>query len=217
MDWNGALKDHRAALIGIVDEIFALLELVLDGTIKRLPKLLYHSAERLLLPAEAAVRRLIVIASRGMKVELLAPRPMPKDLLIVAKGTGPKPFQLFDTRKTFHESEPKPKILPRIHSFNLSPLVPQFQPIKTVETSLDATQLCRRYHALKSALENLPNQAKRFLRWRLRRLAKQAPKFTSPMRPGPPPGSRKRPRDSIDFILKECHDLAFMALYENTS
>jgi hypothetical protein len=44
-----------------------------------------------------------------------------------------------------------------------------------------------------------------------------SPKFTSPLRPGRPPGYRKKPRDDIDFVLKECHALARDVIAEDTS
>jgi hypothetical protein len=44
-----------------------------------------------------------------------------------------------------------------------------------------------------------------------------SPKFTSPLRPGPPPGHRRKPKDEIDFVLKECHALARDVLGEDSS
>ena len=43
---------------------------------------------------------------------------------------------------------------------------------------MDAAVLARRLQALKSALEDLPHQARRMARWRVRREAAKAPKFT---------------------------------------
>ena len=61
----------------------------------------------------------------------------------------------------------------------------------------DATSLRRRARALLDALVDLPAQARRLVRWRLKRL-----------RPGFPPGYRRgRPVDEVDEILRECMSL----------
>ena len=72
-------------------------------------------------------------------------------------------------------------------------------------------------NALKSALDDLPRQAKRLARWRLRREAMPSPKFRSPLRPGRPPGHRKKPVHEVDEILAECHGLACWAMEPDTS
>jgi hypothetical protein len=87
---------------------------------------------------------------------------------------------------------------------------------------LDATRLCRRLSALKAALDDIPGQAKRLARWEARRdLRRQQPDpkpgRNSPMRPGWPPGYRKRPVHEIDDLLRECHSLAVWALKPDTS
>jgi hypothetical protein len=60
--------------------------------------------------------------------------------------------------------------------------------------------------AIKQALDDLPAQAKRLARWRMRRQAQA--KSTSALRPGRPPGHRKKETHDIDAVLKECHTLA---------
>jgi len=222
MDWEQAIEINRTALRRVVEQLFALLELALDGSLRRLPTVLYSEAERLLTPAESALRRLIIIAARGLEVTLGPARPMPKDLVIERTGAGRPSFPLFDARKRFNADEPMQALtsnVPRIHFFETSPLVPQFQqaPSATLATNLDATMLCRRYAALKYALDTLPRQAKRLARWRLRRAKLENPKFTSPLRPGPPPGQRHKPHHEIDHVLRECHGLAFDALREESS
>ncbi len=49
-------------------------------------------------------------------------------------------------------------------------------------------------------------------RWRARREAEKAPKFKSPLRPGQPPGHRRKPTHEIDNILAKCHWLAWEAM-----
>jgi hypothetical protein len=169
MNWNRAIEINQDALRSVVEEIFALLELVLDGTILRLPHVLHVAANRLLVPAEAALRRLIVIAARGLKVQVPEPRAKSKGPRTLAKGILPLNFQLYDMRKRFDRVRPKlqKSITPRIHFFGVYPLggsvVP---PAKKQNTSM---RICRRFAAFKLALENIPHQAKRLALWQAKR------------------------------------------------
>ncbi len=83
--------------------------------------------------------------------------------------------------------------------------------------TVSAARLNRRLQALKAALDDLPRQAKRLARWRQRREAMPGPVFKSPLRPGPPPGRRKRHIHEIDDILADCHWLAWDAMRTDTS
>ena len=80
----------------------------------------------------------------------------------------------------------------------------------------NAERLTRRLQALKLALEDLPRQAKRLARWQQRR--KHAPdhKFMSPLRPGRPPGYRRKPIHEVDEVLIECDGLAWEAMKPDT-
>src|SRR5690349_9594907 len=80
MDWARAIEINQSALSRIVAELFAMVGLAVEGAGARLPRPLYHAALRMLRPAESAVRRLIVIAARGLVVKPYAPRPMPAGL-----------------------------------------------------------------------------------------------------------------------------------------
>ena len=80
-----------------------------------------------------------------------------------------------------------------------------------------AQGLTRRLEALKSALEDLPRQAKRLARWQQRRKAAPDHKFLSPLRPGRPPGYRRKPIHEVDEVLIECDDLAWEAMKPDTS
>jgi hypothetical protein len=228
MDWAKAIAINQAALSRIVAALIAMVELASGGPVARLPKPLYRAVLLVLRPAEAAVRRLIVIAARGLKVKLSPPRPMPKGLALAGRGKeGRVSFPLFDARKRFAPPRPSRAVAraePRIYFLDASPLIPLFRP-RPAEVAVPeledgrvrATRLLRRLAALKLALETLPRQAKRLARWRARRARMQNPKFKSPLRPGPPPGHRNKPKDEIDWVLKECHGLASDALREDTS
>jgi hypothetical protein len=228
MDWAKAITINQTALTRIVAALIAMVGLVGDGIAARLSRPTYRTVLLVLRPAEAAVRRLIVIAARGIVVKPQSVRPMPKGLALARKGSGRVSFQLIDPRQRFVPWRPKPlpdHKLPRIRLLfdDRPPGTIIFRPEDfgrpepVTDDSVDATRLSRRLMAIKLALETLPRQAKRLARWRAKREQMPSPKFRSPLRPGPPPGHRKKPRDEIDWVLKECHALARDALEADTS
>ena len=226
IDWDHAVRRHSEALRGIAAELFVLLGLAGGTAITRIPPSLHSAVLRVLRPAESALRRLIVIAARGVVVELAPSRPMPKGHVIAKGGGGRLPsFQLYDPRKDFPElRQPRVKYAknpPRIHFFPYDSLRPATLPVAAPEVPPDglvnATRIARRLEALKLALEDLPRQARRLARWRLRREREKAPKFRSPLRPGRPPGSRRKPTHEVDEVLIECHGLAWEAMKTDTS
>ena len=223
MDWARAIERNQTALTRIVAALLAMVDLSIFCT-SRLMQPVYFEVLRGLRPAESAVRRLIAIAARGLKVELPPSRPMPKGLVITGKGTGPIAFQLFDSRKRFRFGPRKPpyaKLGPRVWLVGSDPLVPQFQPREVDPPvplpGINAQNLTRRLAAIKLALDNIPYQAERLVRWQIRRNGMKSPKFRTPLRPGPPPGHRKEPEEDIDIVLHECHALAKDALKDDTS
>jgi hypothetical protein len=226
MDWDLAIKRNSEALKGIIETLFAMLG---DATVARIPRSVHSAVLRVLRPAESAMRRLIVIAARGLVVKPVASHPMPKGR-IIRKGGMPRPsFQLFDPRKNFPELRQHPvkyaKHPPRILFFGddsrldalWSVPEPAAAPAPPSDGLVNAERISRRLQALKLALDDLPRQARRMARWRQRREAAKAPKFKSPLRPGPPPGHRKRPIHEVDEILADCHALAWDALKPDTS
>ena len=226
MDWDRAIEINQAALTRIVAALIAMVEMAAGGTAALLPASLYNAVSRMLLPTESAVRRLIVIAARGLKVKPAPARPMPLGLALARNGGVGNPFQLFDARKRFGPASLERAAAtanPRIHVFAYNPLIPLFQtrpaesPVPEPDEAIDAARLGRRLAAVRMALENLPRQARRMVRWQARRDRMQSPAFRSPFRPGPPPGHRKKPKDEIDFVLRECHALASDVLNEDTS
>jgi hypothetical protein len=111
-----------------------------------------------------------------------------------------------------------------------SPIAPRRLPAPG--DPVDATRLGLRFAALASALDDLPRQAKRFARWRARRDAIRAEERNPdtaaqgghlphvrrrshrnwPLRPGRPPGWRRKPDHEIHEVLNVVHGLAFWAL-----
>jgi hypothetical protein len=194
-----------------------------------IPQPLHRSVLRILRPAESAVRRLIIIAACGLVVKVAPSRPMPKGQIIGNGGNVRTSFQLFDTRKNFPElrqhrikyAKNPPRILFLGPDSKVDDLWPRRPPIAASAPPSDglvnAERISRRLQTLKLVLEDLPRQAKRMARWRLRREAAKTPKFKSPLRPGPPPGHRKRQIHPIDEILADCHGFAWEALKPDTS
>ena len=229
MDWARAIERNSEALKGIVEALFAMLGLAGDATVARIPQPLHRAVLRVLRPAESAVRRLIVIAARGLVVKLAPSRPMPAGPIGKGGGIRRPSFQLFDPRKNFaelrqHRRRPT-RNPPRIHFFGSDPRVaalwparpPAADPAPPPDGLVNAERLTRRLQALKLALEDLPRQARRLARWRVRRENAKSPKFKSPLRPGHPPGYRRKPVHEVDEVLAECHGLACDAMRPDTS
>jgi hypothetical protein len=226
MDWELAIKRNSEALQSIIAALFVMLG---DATVARIPRSLHSAVLLVLRPAESAMRRLIIIAARGLVVKVAPSRPMPKGQIIGKGGSVCTSFQLFDTRKDFPElrqhrikyAKHPPRILffgpdSRLDSLWSVP-EPAAAPAPETDGLVKVARLSRRLQALKLALEDLPRQARRMARWRVRREAAKAPKFKSPLRPGPPPGHRKRQIHPIDEILADCHWLAWDAMRTDTS
>jgi hypothetical protein len=229
MDWDLAIKRNSKALNGIIAALFAMLGLVGDATVSRIPQSLHSAVLRVLRPAESAVRRLILIAARGVVVKVAPSRPMPKGQITGKSGNSRSSFQLFDTRKDFPElrqhrvkyAKHPPRILFFGDDSRLDALwsvpEPTAAPAQETDGLVNAERISRRLQVLKLALDDLPRQAKRLARWRVRRENMPNPKFKSPLRPGPPPGHRKRKIHEVDEILADCHWLAWDAMKPDTS
>jgi hypothetical protein len=236
MNWAHAIARNRTALLAVVAAIFGLVGRE-GGPVSRRVR---NAALALLRPAEAAVRRLIVIAARGV---VAAPRPTPDAAFRdVSAGDTAEPsglarrpaFRLFDRQKRFGRvfRPLKPAGVPRIRTF-FGPAVIAAAPSPAAvarpdpEAAVDAARLRLRLAALERALATLPHQARRLARWRARAEAKAARETAqasvaarrafSPLRLGHPPGYRRpstadAPDSSIDAVLRECHLLALDAL-----
>jgi hypothetical protein len=239
MFWADVIDRNSTALKAIIGTLYLLL-----GCAPRLTPGVYRRVLRGLRPAESALRRLIVIASRVYVIEVapLRVRPVavkPALATPVASTTlRPKPLQrgysfpLFDPRKpvSMIRKRKTSRVVPRIRlldwgydpriSVQFPPprvLVPAPAPPPPSDGLVDAARITRRLHALRLALDDLPGQAARLVRLQQKREAHPGPVFKTPIRPGHPPGYRRRKRREIDDVLIECHHLALEALKVNTS
>jgi hypothetical protein len=235
MRWAKDIDHNTHALTGILTMLFAMVGLVDKTALQRISRELHLAVMRVLRPAESATRRLIVLAAQervAKPAPLQSVTPHPKHVRPKnsSERGGPRYiFKLYDARKSF-----KPRrrglpsgIGPQIRVVSFDPRIPllalQSKPDAPSlhDGKVNALPLNRRLFALKSALANIPHQAQRLLRWQARREHQrdhdQRPIFTTPLRPGRPPGYRQRPCHEVDDILNDCHGLARLALMPDTS
>jgi hypothetical protein len=241
--WDDVLARNSQALALVVAELLAVLAAYGGTEAVSLPRAVHVTIIRVLRPAESALRRLILIAARDVTVKAAKP-PMQPRSSVAAAGNRTSPrmpesrsasrmaFQLFDPRKRFNLRRVRyTKLTPRIYFIApKAPFAPLFQqpaaapvrpPIPSASDRLiSARRLCLRLKALSSALEDIPRQARRLVRVRMRRETQQPPRLFLPLRTGKPPGHRNRPSHEIDDILADCHKYALGVLCEqkpNTS
>ncbi|MGE3832282.1 MAG: hypothetical protein AB7F76_14900 [Parvibaculaceae bacterium] len=226
MDWALAIERNREPLLRIIATLFAMIGLTGTGAVERLSRPLYRTVLGVLRPAEAAVRRLIVVAARGMVVKPRQRRPAPVGLAISGTGRGRLSFQLFDPRRPCGEGNgrrhagPRPQPHIRFIDVAFDPRISVFRHAASAaaapapdaedavaDATVNAIPLCRRLAAIRGALEDLPRQARRYVRWQARPVDARRPQRATPLRPGPPPGCRK-PVHEVDDILARCHWLA---------
>jgi hypothetical protein len=190
MDWNAAIEKNREALKRVLAMLVAMAGLD-GGRPTTLPRHLHRAVLSLLRPAEAAARRLIIVAARGIVVALPPARPRkPKPTSTILRngiGTGivmPRGFRplaglsrtaprtlavpLFDPLPRWNtRARPAASGFPRISIPGLTQPFPVPRPPSS-DDSIDATRLALRLGALGRALDDLPREARRFARWRAR-------------------------------------------------
>lgn len=227
---------NAQALKVIVAQLFAVLAVY--GGVQgpevsfRVPRSVHATILRVLRPAESALRRLIVIAARHVKVEtapVMSPpgevSPPGKRPVTGARRSRRLVFQLFDPRMRLGQRHVTyASIVPRV-SF-IAP-DPPFTPLAVrpvdrsretePEQQIGVRRMCLRLQTLTAALEDLPKQARRLAVWRLRRETAKRPTFISPLRPGRPPGFRKVPMFDVDLVLEDCHKYAGGVLAERSA
>lgn len=142
-------------------------------------------ALRLLRPAEALVRRLIVMMAYLMDVQpvpaALSPAHVQHETVKRGQGTQPR-FRLF---------EPLPGFA-RVFAAPAAPQGPEKAGESPAERPVSAAMLVRRLEGLEAVLAAPEAHARRYARWRARRRRMARPGRTDPVRPGYPPGVRSR-------------------------
>ncbi len=186
-----------------------------------LPRHLYAAIMLILRPCESAIRRLIIIAARGLVLKARASRPIPAGLASFAADNPSRTpsFQLIDPLKQFDPDLWDQNIDPAASMHKVLPFDGTFahHQAQLAAQRINATLLFNRLRAMRHALNDLPRQARRLARWQARRdeiLSSKAPyKPTrmSPFRPGPPPGYRRKDIHPVDSVLKDVHYFAIEA------
>jgi hypothetical protein len=207
LDWQAAITRNRDALITIIAALMKSLGLVQGGVLTTLPRHLYRKALFIIRPAEAAVRRLIMMAAYEMELRGIKPR-QPRATDERYRTSFPNPinfapsFNLIDPLKLFGEEAPDYACFGPAFNDERGP---------ADRTPLPAASLGRRLLALKHALDNVQKQARRLTRWYAIRdaaLKARAPHRLSPLRPGFPPGYRRKPVHEVEEVLLDCHSFA---------
>ncbi len=240
MDWPLAIARNKDALKKIIAALFTLAGLTSTrnrgeevpaadrrGAVS-LPRHLIAAILLILRPAESAVRRLILILAlcRNSGTVCLTPRENGASLASrlqklskLSPNLHAPAFVLFDTLKSFDPDEiwnADPAAQIRFQSGFDTSLDPfsGFRVLPDSREPVPASALIQRLAAISHALDTLPQQARRLLRWQARRdfllqgKTPYKPVRITPFRPGLPPGWRQRPLHEIDHILRECHGLA---------
>jgi hypothetical protein len=114
MDFDFSIERNRGELLPIIVALFAKIGLVEGGMVERLSRPLYRKVLVRLRAAEAAVRRLIIVMARNIKVEPRPKRSMPKGLVRSRNGT----FQGKGSGKDNGQGQSQEK-RPRRPTFNL--------------------------------------------------------------------------------------------------
>lgn len=203
-DWHRAIELNRIALEGVVSHILLILlqhqsDRIICMAVWRRRLLL-----RLLVPAEAAARRLIFIVARVMKLSGLlrqAAAKRPPDFKAFAPGSKAPRFMLVDPRKNLDWSAFASEKGASSAAAVGTPS-DKYAPIACDDI------LCRT-QALEAALKDLPASARRMAQEEAKRLLKKpGPSSVPPFRMGFPPGHHKKRSYEVDDVLAECAALA---------
>jgi hypothetical protein len=235
MGWEAAVERNRDGLKHVLAALVGMAELANGGS---LPRQLCRTILRLLRPAEAAARRLVIVLAQQLVATMPAPRPRkskPKPGSIFVrdgKGTGivlPPGMRPADLQP-LRAQPPRTLSIPLLDPLRLrragnrsggmpricvpGSIAPSLLPVRralSADDPVDASRIRLRLQALGRTLDDLQGRAKRMARWLARRNACLTRRLW-PLRPGRPPGSRPRPTHVVDDILIETHGMAFDAL-----
>jgi len=224
MDGLLAIENNRMALKRILTELIVMAGLSdaeadrgVKATIRRS---LAIAVLRILRPAEAAARRLIIALARDLPRPQLAgstllrsreadpavhkrafsaphsPERRPASGLASAAAKCASPsFPLLDPLRQFfrHRQSALPNYaLPRISIPGVTPDAWRSSPSSPYDL-ISAARLCARLAALERVLDDMPRHARRFARWSAvheRQCSQQRTRRLSPLRFGKPPGCR---------------------------
>ena len=255
MDWDVAVEKNLEALKRIVAALVAMAgfdaaftsslqggQRAASGGVSRsrgktesaftLPRRLYRTVLNLLKSAEAATRRLIIVAARGLVVTLPPPRkagpkpvePVLRRLGIAVVMSSADIARAAAAKRAAAARAARPRVLSLplvdpLMRYHLRPYTapdratPRIWSVGMARSPLlpppngpiNATRLGLRLAALARALDDLPGQARRFARWKARRDAGLVHRI-SPLKPGSAPGL-PRPGSRRRTPHHEVHDV----------
>lgn len=211
-----------------------ILDLInfIDTALARLPaspsrQVIAYLTRRALLPAEAALRRAILLIASEMDVpvprapQAKSTRPAAPPLCKEAPGARAPVFRMSEPPPRAAEADGPPQkaeylpehLLPRIRTLTgdvLSALPPPPLPAPVVRDP--GARFFRRFAALRQAYENPVREARRWLR---RRGAPHAAR--APITSGKIPGARRALGADAQALLRELTEAALRTLTPNTS
>jgi hypothetical protein len=199
MNLAPAIEQNRNALLRIVAMLFAMLGLSETAAIGRIPRELHRAVLHILRPTEMALRLLIAAAARGLVLKPKASRPIPKGKIIEkGKGGASRPvFRLEDIHPRTTQSNTRTRSERSVRGT---------QPRQTpADAEVNAARLTRRLQAMLNALQNLPREAKRFVRWKAK--GEQVSEENS-IRSALSLKVSEKPTHEIDEVLEQCRGLA---------
>jgi len=228
MDWTHAIENNRTVLVRIIATLVAMIEA--QGGAALVPMSVHRAMVKLLRPTESAVRRLILIAARKLVALPANEKPIAtrkwSEGFVIAPGKDCKrraSFRLFDPVRQFggiHDGPPPQEWakMPVIRTVNFDPRIPAFlrgnaSTVAVPRGFVSVLNISGRIAAVAHAVNHIPREARRLMR--LLNKADQD-KRRLVLRPGPPPGGVKKPRDELHLVLKECHALARQALSDSS-
>jgi hypothetical protein len=212
MNWKLAIEINRRALLRLLRHM-----LEMAGSGETVTRAVHRAVIAILLPAEAAARRLVAVRAQGLPAVAGRGRR--------AGGGGGVPpesrkglvrFGLFDPRR--YAGPPRPKRSsggePNVWGLDGTDTRPPLCAPTKPDDPVTARHLLRRLEALGLALNDIDGQARR-----LNRISAAMDRPIRPMRPGRPPGHRAVQEGMagwrvVDGVLADCHDLALLAYVE---
>lgn len=221
MEWHPAVEHNHEALKHFVVMLVGMIEVAAD--ISAVPRHLYRAVLRLLRPAEAATRRLIITLARDLSVPPARewePTPRKPEAPVYVQShigmhAGVKSRFLWKSGAQFPQIVPlPPRVAPTRLPFPLlDPLRRRSRRGRLVikpggrDDPINTFQIGLRLRALTAALDDMQGQAQRFARWKARNDARGLHVVRDangrrrlrgrswPLQPGKPPGCRLKRYD----------------------
>ena len=225
MDLQTVNDRQEGALLRIIAALFAMAELAKGGIASTLLRHVYDAILRTLRPVETAMRRLMIVAARGIEVSFRPARAVPAELF--TKLGAPAEVRLpehclIDPLKYFVFAEDRVPFSAAVRSTPCVSVPGAFdrgvvpvRPFSSAEDPISANSLSQWPQILKHALETPPKQAPRLAcRRQQQRLLESAPKPGAPsmLRPGFLSVLRRRYVHVVNQVLSSSHYFAAKAL-----